>query len=117
MGKSEKKTAKTAEPKPARGLVIEVGWQHDGGVYILDGRSERLIHETYPEAVINPGILLGYDKSEDYNRFHRPYWEGLAQILTGLTPDQIAALGGVCIYHPVEKHVIWRWDPGVLKAG
>ena len=65
--------------------------------------AKDLIREKYPEAVINPGILLGYDKTEDYNRFHRPYWETLAQIMTGLTPEQIAASGGVTIYDPVNE--------------
>ena len=51
---------------------------------MLSRRSEDLIRERYPDAVINPGILLGYDKTEDYNRFHRPYWEALAQIIDGV---------------------------------
>jgi hypothetical protein len=117
MVKPTKKVAQKGEPEPDRGLVIEVGWQQDGGVYMLDGRSKKLIRERCPDAVINPGTLLGYDKTEDYNRFHRPYWEVLAQIMTGLTAEQIAALGGVSIYHPVEKRIIWRWDPASLKAG
>lgn len=117
MAKPAKKTAQKRYAEPDRGIVILVGWQNDGGVYMLSSRSERLIHEKYPEALINPGILFGYDKTEDYNRFHRPYWETLAQIITGLTPEQIAALGGVTIYHPVQEKVIWHWVPGSLKAG
>ncbi|HKI37594.1 MAG TPA: hypothetical protein VKA46_37405 [Gemmataceae bacterium] len=117
MVKPAKKTAKKKGPEPDQGLVIEVGWQYDGGVYMLSWRSKELIREKYPDAVINPGILLGYDKTEDYNRFHRPYWETLAQIITGLTPEQIAALGGISIYDPRNEKVIWRWDPGSLKAG
>src|SRR5438046_837827 len=110
MTKTAKKIAKKEGPKPDRGIVIDVGWQQDGGVYMLDWRSKDLIRQSYPDAIINPGTLLGYDKTEDYNRFHRPYWEVLAQIMTGLTPEQIAALGGASIYDPAEKKVIWRWD-------
>src|SRR5690242_12995194 len=108
MAKPAKKPAKKKDPEPDRGIIIDVGWQNDGGVYMLNWRGEDLIREKYPDAVINPGILLGYDETEDYNRFHRPHWESLAQIITGLTPEQIAALGGVTIYDPVAKKVIWR---------
>jgi hypothetical protein len=34
-----------------------------------------------------------------------------------LTPEQIAALGGVTILEPVSQEIIWRWNPGSLKAG
>jgi hypothetical protein len=117
MAKATTRTAKKKDPKPDRGIVIEVGWQQDGGVYMLSWRSKDLIREKYPDAVINPGTLLGYDKTEDYNRFHRPHWPALAQIMTGLTPEQISALGGVSIYDPLKEKVIWRWDPEALKAG
>jgi hypothetical protein len=59
MVKPATKTAKKKAPKPDRGIVIDVGWQNDGGVYMLDPLSEDLIHEKYPDAIINPGILLG----------------------------------------------------------
>lgn len=115
MVKAATKKAKHREPEPDEGIVIEVGWQYDGGVYMLDPRSEDLIQEKYPEAVINPGILFGYDDTKDVNRFHRPYWETLAQIITGLTPEQIAALGGVTIYDMDNGKVIWRWKPKAVK--
>jgi len=103
--------------EPDRGIVIVVGWENNGGFYKLNPISEDLIREHYPDALINPGILLGYDKTEDYNRFHRPFWETLAQMISGLTAEQIAALGGVAIYDPDNEKVIWRWVPGSLKAG
>jgi hypothetical protein len=110
-----KKAKKKREPEPETGIVIEVGWQYDGGVYGLDPLSEDRIREKYPDALINPGILFGYDETEDYNRFHRPYWETLAQIITGLTPEEMATLGEVTIYDMDNGKVIWRWKPKALK--
>jgi hypothetical protein len=111
MGKAKAKPTRRDVRDTEPGLVISVGWQYDGGVYGLDPRSKRRIREVFPDALINPGILFGYDKTEDYNRFHRPHWETLAQILTGLTPEQIGQLGGVYIYDPMAETILWRWDP------
>jgi hypothetical protein len=117
MVKPATKKAKQKASKPDHGIIIDVGWQQDGGVYRPDVLSEDLIRVKYPEAVVNPGILFGYDETEDFNRFHRPYWETLAQIITGLTPEQIAALGGVTFWDTDNEKVIWRWKPRPVKRG
>lgn len=97
-------------------LVIAVGWQHDGGVYMLQPWDEARIREAFPDAVINPGMLVGYDKSEDFERFHRPYWQQIALMLTGLTPEQIAHFGGVRLWDAAAHKVLWEWHPGQVTA-
>jgi hypothetical protein len=92
-------------------LEIYVGWQQDGGVYGLEPLSKRAIQEAFPQAVIHPLIMIGHDRSADIDRFHRPHWEQMAQMLTGLTAEQIARLGGVRIYDPEAEKVIWEWRP------
>lgn len=96
-----------------KALVIEVGWQGDGGTYSLHPASRERIQEAYPEAVISPGIFLRYDKTHDYERFHRPYWEHIALMLTGLKPEQIAKLGGVHLWDPVKDVELWVWKPEI----
>jgi hypothetical protein len=108
--------ARALNSRPRDGLLIDVGWQGDGGVYQLDLRSEERIHEAFPEAVVIGGMLLDYDKTKDYNRFHRPYWEQIARMLTGLTPEQIGRLGGVRIYDPVARKVLWEWHPAATDG-
>lgn len=119
MGRSRDKT--NGKPRPVESvgpadsrepLRIVVGWQGDGGVYRLDLASERRIREAYPDAlVISDGMLLGYDKKRDYNRYHRPYWEQIARMLTGLNDEQIANLGGVKMYDTIARKEIWSWMP------
>jgi hypothetical protein len=102
--------------KPREGLRIIVGWQGDGGVYQLDLASEKRIKAVYPEApVISDGMLLGYDKKRDYNRYHRPHWQPIARMLTGLNDEQIARLGGIQIYDPVAARAIWSWVPETVS--
>src|SRR5262245_33336928 len=109
MAKATKKLP--AMIHPGDGLQIEVGWQSDGGVYVLESLSKSLIRRIYPEAVINPVIVVGFDDSEDIDRFQRPHWEQVARMLTGLTPEQIRHLGGVRLYDHDAKKIIWRWNP------
>ena len=101
-----------APRKPRTGpLEIAVGWQQDGGVYELQPWDEDRIREAFPDAVIIPGMLVGYDETEDFERFHRRYWQQIALMLTGLTPEQIARLGGIRIWDPTAKKVLWEWHP------
>jgi hypothetical protein len=97
-------------------IYIGVSWQGDGGVYGVDPLSEDRIRAAYPEAlVIEDGLLLGYDKKRDYNRYHRPYWEQIAKMLTGLNEEQIASLGGVRFYDTAADQVIWAWKPQAVN--
>jgi hypothetical protein len=97
-------------------LEIAVGWQGDGGVYEIQPWDEDRIREAFPEAIIIPGMLVGYDKSEDYERFHGRYWQQIALMLTGLTPEQIARLGGIRIWDPEAEKVLWEWHPDPVMA-
>jgi hypothetical protein len=103
---------KHAVPRKHTGpLVIAVGWQQNGGVYMLEPWDKDRIREAFPGAVVIPTMLVGYDKTEDYNRFHRPYWEQIAQMLTGLKPEQIAHFGGIRLWDPVADKILWEWRP------
>jgi hypothetical protein len=120
--KTGKKTRKTQpddweDPiKVGEAIYIRVGWQGDGGVYRLDPLSEDRLREAYPDAlVIEDGLLLGYDKKRDYNRYHRPYWEQIAKMLTALNEEQIANLGGIRIYDTTTDKEIWSWKPKAVN--
>jgi len=111
MTKATKQQRKPLWPK-APGLQILVGWQYNGGVYGLDPWSEDKIQEAFPEArMIEDGMLLGYNETRDYERFHKPHFEQIAQMLTGLSPEQIGRLGGIRIYDTEAKKVLWTWRP------
>src|SRR5262249_39752777 len=110
MVKAHQKKARRRHD-PYKGLIINVGWQGDGGVYQLDLDSEERIRGTFPEANIIKDMLVGYDEKGDFERFHRPHWQQFALMLTGLMPEQIGQLGGIRIYDPVAEKVLWEWDP------
>src|SRR5262245_34900671 len=115
MGKSKtpkRSIVRAPRKKPANEpLEIDVGWQNNGGVYGLEPLSEAAIQEAFPEAIIHPMIMIGHDRSGDIDRFHRRHWPQLAQMLTGLTAEQIAQLGGVRLYDQEAEKTIWEWRP------
>jgi hypothetical protein len=92
-------------------LFMEAGWQGDQGVYGLSSWTKDRIREVYPDALIIPVILMGMDKAGDYERYHRPYWEQIARMLTGLTSEQIGRLGGIRLVYLPAKKVLWEWHP------
>ena len=106
-----------APRKPRTGpLEIAVGWQGSGGVYQLQPWDEDRVREAFPEAVLIPTMLVGYDQTRDYERFHRPYWEQIARMLTGLTPEQIAHFGGIRFWDAETEKVLWEWHPDAVTA-
>jgi hypothetical protein len=92
-------------------LEIAVGWQGNGGTYQLQPWDERRVREAFPEAVLIPSIFIEYDPEEGYERYHPPYWKQFALMLTGLTPEQIARLGGIRLWDAAAHKVLWEWHP------
>jgi hypothetical protein len=99
-----------------KGLGIRVVWQNDGGTYSVPPITMRRIRKAFPDALMNRHIFIGYDATKDYNRFQRPIWDTLIKLLTGLTLQQIAHLGGAYIYDMDAEKVLWRWDPASVNG-
>lgn len=91
------------------GLLIRLGIQHDGGVYRLDTLSLKRIKAAFPDVEPLPMIMLGHRRATEFDRLHPRRWEEMARLLTGLTPDQIARLGGVRIFDTDNDRVAWEW--------
>lgn len=43
------------------------------------------------------------DTVSDFEKLHGPLWKQIVSMLTGLSWEQIAGLGGIKIYDPVKK--------------
>lgn len=92
-------------------LVINMNRDYDGCIYALPPKSQLRIQQAYPEAQSLPMVFLGYKDRSDFERLHAPLWNQMASMLTGLTPEQLSLLGGVCLYDYPGKSVIREWDP------
>jgi hypothetical protein len=92
-------------------VFLEVGRQGDGAVYGIDAFSQDRIRENYPDAQMLPDVVLGLHRDADCDRLHRRYWPQVAMMLTGLTAEELAALGGVRLWDPEAGKIIWEWQP------
>ena len=93
------------------GLLVLVGIQPDGGVYQLYPTSRLRVEEAFPRAKMFRSLVLHHRRDSDFEDWHGPVWERVVELLTGLTLDQIAQLGGVRIYDPEGDRVLWEWKP------
>ena len=97
-------------------LLIGLGIQHDGAVYMMNPLSKLRMQERYPDAAPLNSMMLGHTKAADFEKLNPSRWEPMVLMLTGLTPEQIADLGGVRIYDTEDGGVVWEWKPKVVRS-
>jgi hypothetical protein len=98
------------------GVQIDIWVTYDGVNYSLHPFSEELIQERFPDARPLPSIFLGHESRAEFPARHKPLWERMAMMLTGLTLEQIAELGGFSIFNPETKKLVWRWKPARKRS-
>lgn len=87
-------------------LLINIGRQSDGCTYQLNPRSRAEIRNKFPGVHSAPSIFVGYETQSDFESLHGPMWKQIAMMLTGLSWDQIEAMGGVSMYDPMASEVM-----------
>jgi hypothetical protein len=117
MGRKVKLSRENMRKLAEDAVLITVGIQQDGATYALSPTTEQRIREAYPKLHRLPAVFLGYHKDSDFDWLHPPRWKEMALLLTGLSEDQIAQLGGVRLYSPEREEVLWEWKPAVATAG
>ena len=91
-----------ADHLTAQAILIHVGCQGDGYAYELHPRSRRLLEEHFPQVARVPSLFVGADDTARPRQDDR-ILRHVAILLTGLTPEQAAELGGVVFYAPVAE--------------
>jgi hypothetical protein len=90
-------------------LLVRVGLNAGGSTYALDPLSEDRVREAFPEAHGLPMVFFGYNTPGEFDTLHRPLWPQAAQLLTGLTMEQIGQLGGLKFSDAKTEATIWEW--------
>ena len=88
-------------------IEILVTRQHDGTTYQLRPRSRERIEVRYPEVHCTRSIFVGYDTESDFKHYHGPLWKQIVLILTGLTAERLAELGGYKIYDSTTEETFF----------
>jgi hypothetical protein len=91
---------------PLGPVEIEVGFQ-GGCAFGLAWLSRELIRKRFPRARMVPGVYIERDGKADFEADHlESIWKHVALLLTGLTEEELAELGGYRVYDPVEEVVL-----------
>jgi hypothetical protein len=78
----------------------------NGTVFKLEPSSQARIMHHFPnarlvgEVVESAGVVFPHDVRNDFERQHGPVWDQVIILLTGISEEEIATLGGVRIVTP-----------------
>jgi hypothetical protein len=91
---------------PLGPVVVEVGFQ-GGCSFGLDWLSHDLIRKRFPHAQMVPGVYIEREGKADFEADHlESIWKHVTLLLTGLTEEELAELGGYRVYDPVNGVVL-----------
>lgn len=86
-------------------LRVEIGQKADGFVFRLDPRSKPSLVGRSKRAAQLPTVSIGFDTRADYERIHGPIYMHIAELLTGLTEEEIHTLGVVFVDSATNRRV------------
>jgi hypothetical protein len=97
-------------PLPQEPLLIYASREFDGFTYQLDPSSFRRVrHALGDDARQFPRIFISYDVKEDFEKLVGPTKRELVLLLTGLSAEQVAQLGGVEFRDPNTDQPLFLW--------
>jgi predicted Zn-dependent protease len=96
-GHTPARAAARAEQGP---LIVNIGRQGDGCTYRLDPLSKHRLKAAHRRARTVPTVFIGYTTRDEFEALQGPMWVQIVQMLTGVTAEQLSALGGVELHDP-----------------
>ena len=89
-------------------IKIYVNQQLDGCTYRLDPKSRGLLRgrESHTEPVTS--VFISYDTKTQFEWTHGSVWRHVAELLTGLTTEQLEALGPVVFVEPKDESTVFE---------
>ena len=93
------------------GLLIGVGLQGDGATYELDFSAEKRL-EGVPSNTPRPrSVFIGHYRDSEFETLHAPQWPRIAEMLTGMTLEQLKPFAPIRIISPQQERIVWEWQP------
>lgn len=87
-------------------VTILLSPRSDGCAYGLDLFSRTLIHKRFPGARLPHGLYLYGETKPDVRTTQGHLWDHVAGVLTGLSGEQLAELGGYRLFDQVHHRFL-----------
>jgi len=87
-------------PDPKQKIVVIAGEQAGGTTFALHPISRERVRTSFPNSMTIPSLFIGSDTEQGLKSHHGVIWGQIAQLLTGLSPEEISQLGSLVIYYP-----------------
>jgi hypothetical protein len=100
----------TVQPShgPLTPLVVIMRRHSLGADFTLHPHSRALLQRRFPQARAVSSVSIETSALHDFEQQHGPIWEQIVQVLTGLTPPQLAQLGGYRIVDPIHDQTVFE---------
>jgi hypothetical protein len=99
---------------PLMPVVIYVTRQSLGSTFAIHPHSRTAIRRRFRDARPVSNIYVEYITQSDFEATHGPIWDHIAMVLTGLSAEQLAELGGYQVIDPRTERIVY--DPSAAAA-
>ena len=79
-----------------------------GADFALHPHSQRFIQRRFPDSHSIASISIESTTLDDFQRQHGSIWDHIAQVLSGLTMEKLASIGGFVIVDPAREQIVYQ---------
>jgi hypothetical protein len=90
-------------------IIVDVGRQMDGATFRLSPQTRARLTAQKMGSPLATSLFVTFPIREAFERHHGPMWNQIVMLLTGLSEDQIEALGGFRFVDPAGSEVLFEY--------
>jgi len=87
-------------------IIVDVGRQTDGATFRLSPQTRARLTAQKLGSPLASSLFVTFTTREAFEDAHGPMWTQIVMLLTGLTEEQINALGGFRLVDPAGSEVL-----------
>jgi len=89
-------------------LIVDVSINDQGLAFSLDADSTKRVRDKHGGAWASSRVIVGYETKHEFERIHGDVIRHIIPVLTGLSLEQVAAMGGVRL-RDMSIGQEWEW--------
>lgn len=89
-------------------IVVGVGKQMNGATFQLSPQTRAILASAPSAQLPASSVFVAFDTRRAFEEKNGPMWAHIVMLLTGLTEDQIADLGGYTFVSPTDEEILFE---------